>query len=261
MIVYRLALLLLLLGTSPWSVAGLFSDDEAHRKIADLQQQVLSLEAKLTSAEATVRSQTKGLMDLVSQLDALKAEIGKLQGQSETQAHEIETTQKRQKDLYADLDGRMRKLERSGTPAAGGEPPAVVGAAPVAPAAPAADEGKTYDAALNLFKVGNYQGAIAGFQTFLGAFPSSPLAPSAHYWIGNSHFSLRDYKSAIASQQKLISQFPASSKVPDALLNVASCQQGLGEVAAARKTLEELVAKFPVSTATDLAKKRLAGMK
>lgn len=265
----RTALALLLLGTSPWCAAGLFSDDEAHKKIADLQQQVQVLETRLAAAETLVQN---GMMGLVSQIDALKAELSKLQGQNEVYAHDIETTQKRQRDLYADLDGRMRKLERSGVVAqaaageaqpAGGEQIAAV--APVPQPAPATaspgDESKAYESALNQFKVGNYQGAIASFQSFATVYPNSSLTASAYYWIGNSYFNLRDYKSAIASQQKLISQFPASPKVPDALLNVASCQQGLGDMSAAKRTLEELVSKHPISNAADLAKKRLANLK
>lgn len=265
----RLALAVALLGTSQWCAAGLFSDDEAHKKIADLQQQVQqqtqALETRLAAAEALVRTQTKGLMDLVSQIDALKTELNKLQGQNEVYAHDIETTQKRQRDLYADLDGRLRKLERGGAqaeaaPTTGGEPP-IAAVPPAQPAASPGDESKAYETALNQFKIGNYQGAIAAFQSFVGAHLNSTLTPSAHYWIGNSYFNLRDYKNAIASQQKLIAQFPASPKVPDALLNIASCQQGLGDAGAARKTLEELVAKYPISNAADLAKKRLANLR
>jgi len=263
----RAALALLLLGTSQWCAAGLFSDDEAHKKIADLQQQVQALETRLGAAENLVRTQTKGLMDLVTQIDALKTELNKLQGQNEVYAHDIDTTQKRQRDLYADLDGRLRKLERGGVPAAEadskpvGMGEAVQPAAAPQPVAAPGDESKAYETALNQFKVGNYQSAVASFQGFVASNPSSSLTPSAYYWIGNSYFNLRDYKSAIASQQKLISQFPTSPKVPDAMLNVASCQQGLGDLAAARKTLEELVAKHPISNAADLAKKRLSNLR
>lgn len=264
----RTAFALLMLGTSQWCAAGLFSDDEAHKKIADLQQQVQTQETRLSAAENLVQTQTKGLMDLVNQIDALKAELSKLQGQNEVYAHDIDTTQKRQRDLYADLDGRLRKLERGGVPAEGDSKPvgmgeAVMPAAPPAaqPAAAPGDESKAYETALNQFKVGNYQAAVASFQGFVTSNPNSSLTPSAYYWIGNSFFNLRDYKSAIANQQKLISQFPTSPKVPDAMLNVASCQQGLGDLTAARKTLEDLVAKHPISNAAELAKKRLANLR
>lgn len=279
----RALLLALMLGAGNAAFAGLFSDDEAHQKITELQQKVQAYEARLAGLEASMRKQS---MDGVSQLDTLKAELGTLRGQLEVQAHEVETTQKRQRDLYVDLDGRLRALERAapapaaegaaGTPPAAGGAPADAAAAgksgdmplkvtsqinlPSASAGPA-EEGRNYDNAFNLFKAGNYQGAIAGFQGFIQSYPNSPLAGSAQYWIGNSHFNLRDFKSAVAAQQALLAKYPKSSKVPDALLNIASSQQNMNEASAARKTLEELVAKYPLSEAADKAKKRLAQMK
>ena len=259
----RLALFLTLsLGWASLSTAGLFSDDEAHQKITLLQQKIQGMEERVAQMENTARSQGVGML---SQLDGLKSELATLRGQVEVHTHDIETTQKRQRDLYVDLDSRLRKLENvggaaadtpgqadSGKPASSDQTP--VGAA-------IADESQAYDAALGLFKAGKYQGAIDGFQSVLGAHPNSQLAPSAYYWIGNSYFNLRDYKNAIANQQKLVSQYPNSPKVPDALLNIASCQQALGDKAAAKKTLGSIVAKYPLSHAAELAKKRLVSTK
>lgn len=259
----RLALFLTLsLGWASLSNAGLFSDDEAHQKITVLKQQIQGMEERVAQMENTARSQG---VSVLSQLDALKSELATLRGQIEVHAHDIETTQKRQRDLYVDLDSRLRKLENVGVVAADtpgqadSAKPASSDQTPVG--AVVADESKAYDAALGLFKAGNYQGAIDGFQGFVGAHPNSQLAPSAYYWIGNSYFNLRDYKNAIASQEKLVSQYPDSAKVPDALLNIASCQQGMGDASAAKKTLGSIVAKYPLSNAAELAKKRLASTK
>lgn len=272
--VRRLALLpaLLLAGSC---YAGLLSDDEAHAKIGELQKQQGLLQEKLQGLEKTQRAQG---MDALAQIDAVKSELAKLRGQIEEQAHAIETTQKRQRDLYVDLDTRLRLLEQHASqapapaepedskPVKGKKPSAKAAEAPAeaahtaAPADPVA-EGKAYDAAFNLFRIGNYQGALTAFQEFAQTYPKSPLAPSSQYWIGNSYFNLKDFKSAIASQQTLISQYPKSPKVPDAMLNIATCQQNMGEVDAARKMLEDLVAKYPLSDAGEKAKKRLATLK
>lgn len=259
----RLALFLTLsLGCASLSNAGLFSDDEAHQKITVLKQQIQGMEERVAQMENTARSQG---VSVLSQLDALKSELATLRGQIEVHAHDIETTQKRQRDLYVDLDSRLRKLENVGVVAADtpgqadSAKPASSDQTPVG--AVVADESKAYDAALGLFKAGNYQGAIDGFQSFVGAHPNSQLAPSAYYWIGNSYFNLRDYKNAIASQEKLVSLYPDSAKVPDALLNIASCQQGMGDASAAKKTLKNIVDKYPLSNAAELAKKRLASTK
>ena len=263
-------LLALLLNGAGMAHAGLFTDDEAQQKIGTLQQQVQTLEGRLAKLENLVQNQ--GMVDLLSQLDALKGDVAKLRGQIEVQTHEIEGTQKRQKDFYVDLDTRVRQLESAGSAAAPSvvAPPvssapskkgaAVAAPVPVSSADPAL-ELRAYESALGLFKVGNYQGAITGFQEFLKSYPSSNLASSAQYWIGNAYFALHDFKAAIAAQQKLVSQYPGSQKVPDAMLNIASSQQELGDVASARKSLEDLVARFPISPAAELAQKRLGNLK
>lgn len=274
----RLALLpaLLLAGVCH---AGLFTDDEAQAKIVDLQKHNVAMQDKLQGLDARVASQEQTQrslgLDVLSQLEAVKGDLAKLRGQLEEQAHAIETTQKRQRDLYVDLDSRLRLLEQRAVPAPAAEEevkpgkgkkqsgktaPAAVSPVVTAPDDPVA-EGKAYEAAFNLFKAGNYQGALTAFRQFIQTYPQSPLVPSSQYWIGNSHFNLKDFKSAIASQQALISQYPKSPKVPDAMLNIATCEQNMGDSEAARKSLEELVAKYPLSDAGEKAKKRLATVK
>jgi len=276
--VRRLALIpaLLLAGVCH---AGLFTDDEAQAKIVELQKQNVAMQDKLQGLDTRVASQEQTQrsqgMDTLSQIEAVKGELAKLRGQLEEQAHAIETTQKRQRDLYVDLDSRLRLLEQRAAsapvveeetkPVKGKKQAGKTAPAAVLPVAPPPDdpvaEGKAYDAAFNLFKMGNYQGALVAFQQFIQTYPQSPLAASSQYWIGNSHFNLKDFKAAIASQQTLISQYPKSPKVPDAMLNIATCEQNMGDNEAAKKSLEDLVAKYPLSDAGEKAKKRLATVK
>ncbi len=258
------ALLLLCFGlvATTAGCAGMLSDDEARNKIARQQQQILelqtqnhALEARVMKLEETVKNQ--GLLDLLAQIEILKADINKLRGQAEVQSNNFETLDKRQKDFYVDLDTRLRRLEPTSQTLA----PAP-GTIPGKPAdANSAAENRSYETAYNLFKAGNYASAITAFQNFLKTFPLSNLAPSAQYWIGNAYFAQRDFKNAIVSQQKLLDAYPESSKAPDAMLNIASSQQELGNTAAARKTLDEIIAKYPVSDAADKAKKRLSAIK
>ena len=263
------ALGVVLLAASHTAAAGLFSDDEAHRRIEALQQENIQLQQKLRSLDERVTKldamlRAQGMLDLLQSVEAMKNEMAKLRGQIEVNTYNVDTTQKRQKDLYVDLDNRLRKLERvegptaSVTPAPSDSPAPVT--APSAPNDPVA-ENRAYESAFNLFKIGNYQGAIAGFQNFLKTYPSSPLAANAQYWVGNSYSAQKDYKAAIAQQQKLIKSYPASPKVPDALLNIASSYAELGEKENAKKALEEILAKHPLSPAADTAKKRLANLK
>src|SRR3972149_3302222 len=106
--------------------AALFDDEGARRKITELQQQIQTqnqatqkslqaLEGRVGAMEAIVKGQ--GLTDLLGQIERLNKELSKVKGDLEVATHNIEATQQRQKDLYGDTDGRLRKLE-SGAPAA-----------------------------------------------------------------------------------------------------------------------------------------------
>jgi tol-pal system protein YbgF len=244
--------------------AALFDDDEARKRIEATNQRMAQVQKQLDERIAALETQMKsqGLVELFSQVEQLKADVAKLRGQIEVLVYEQEQQQKRQRDLYVDLDSRLRKLEGGpGTAAAGGEAPNAAAAAPPPTSTPvpaAMSEQKAYDVALDQFKAGGYAAAIAGFGAFIKAFPKSALAPSAQYWIGNAQYAQRDFRGAIATQRQLIATYPDSLKVPDAMLNIATAQLDLGDAAASRRTLEDLVAKFPKSDAAAKAKQRLA---
>lgn len=122
-------------------------------------------------------------------------------------------------------------------------------------------DSRAYESGYDLFKAGKYKDAVSSFNNFLKTYPESNLAPSAHYWIGNSYYALRDFKNAISAQEKLIKSYPDSAKAPDAMLNIASSQQEINQKAAARKTLESVIAKYPGSEAAEKAKRRLVNIK
>lgn len=254
--------------------AGLFDDDVARKQILeqskrldDARQQQELIAERLAKVEDALKNQP--VLGLVSQIEALREELRQLRGQIEVVSNNIDMAAKRQRDMYVDLDTRLRRLEQ---PAAGGPPaapapsaaPAATGGvapAQVASAPGAADESRVYEAAQNQRRIGNYQGAIIAFQSFITQYPRSTLAPRAQYWIGDSYFNLRDFKSAIANQQKLIGTYPDSPSVPDALLNIASSQVELGDTTTARKTMDGLVERYPASEAAEKAKRRLATLR
>ena len=264
-----LALLLVVeLATAP-ARAAMFDDDEARKRIETLRGRVDQIERSLAQRLDALETKNAGVVDLFKDVEQIKADIAKLRGQYEVLTYELEQAQKRQRDLYLDLDSRLRKLEGgpgavTGTPGATDTAPAVAaGVAPSAqtPARPGdvAAEQRAYDAALDLFKSGNYSAATSSFQTFTRTYPRSPLAPSAMYWAGNAQYAQKDFRAAITTQRQLLAAFPDSQKVPDALLNIASAQIELGDSAGAKKTLEEIVAKYPTSEAAGKARQRLPG--
>jgi tol-pal system protein YbgF len=237
-------ILLLAAALAPLPAFALFSDDDARKGVADLQKRVEAQQQQLQRIEREVTDK-RAVIELSNLIDGLRQDIANLRGQIEVLSNRIDGLDKRQKDLYVDLDTRLRKFEQG-----------QVDKDKAAQAAAA--EQQAYEAGLAQFKANNYGTAIQSLQSFLATYPQSPLAPSAQYWIGNAHYALRDYKNAIAAQQKVIANWPESSKAPDALLNIASSQAEAGDPNASRNTLRTLVSKYPSSPAAEQAKQRLA---
>lgn len=246
------------LGWAGVAAAQLFSDQDARRR-ADAayveaqaaQDGLRRIEQRLVTMESSV-VERRAILDLSGQIDALRGDLARSRGQIEVMLNQIEVAEKRQKDLYVDIDTRLRKLERvqEQVSAAALKPPADTG--------PSEAEKKTYESALNHFKLGNYSAAIDLLQNMLVAYPSSKLAPNAQYWIGMGHSGRRDYRSAILSHQKVIATWPDDPKAADAMLSISSAQEAMGDKVAAQNTLQDVLAKYPGSQAAASAKLRLA---
>ena len=237
---------------------GLFDDNEARRRIDLLRQEVtenqrqVAEQMKKLDAAVSAASDRGALIQLATQVENLNNELARMRGQLEVLGNQAETADRRQKDLYLDIDTRLRKLEQAREGGAADRP----AAPPEAEASPA--EMRAYQGALDQFKLQNYPMAVSAMQGFLVTYPASKLAPNAQYWVGMAYSGQRDYKQAIAAQRKLLATWPESDKAPDAMLSIASAQETMGERKAAQKTLEELVAKYPKSPAAASAKQRIA---
>ncbi len=280
--------------------AALFGDDVARRGVSEQQKRIDALSvrsdevaARLAKLEDALKAQAgaanQPLLELANQLQSMRDQLRGLRGQIEVLAHNAEANAKRQRDMYVDLDARLRRFEQTPalapTPGAAATPspapapaPALasvpapglglaltlapapgssMGPAAAAAAAAGGEEARIYEAAQNQRRIGNYQAAIVGFQTFVLQYPRSALAHRAQYWIGDSYFNMRDYKNSIQNQQKLLASYPDSASVPDAMLNMASARFESGDIAGSRKTLDALVARYPASEAAEKARRRL----
>jgi tol-pal system protein YbgF len=224
--------------------AGLFDDDEARKAILDLRARIDSINSRLENkADKTTN------LDLAGQNEQLRQEIARLRGQIEVLTNDMANEQRRQKDFYTDLDGRLRKLEPQKATVDGREVEIGV------------SEQKAYDEALALFKAANYKGAAASFASFVKRYPQSGFAAAAYYWLGTSYYAQRDYRGAIGALQTVVRSFPDNPKAPDALLNISSCHTELKDKTSARKSLENLIEQYPNSAAAQTAKERLASLK
>lgn len=244
----RLACLALAAWLPMQASAALFSDDEARRAILDLRKQVESLSRDL-NARIDAKSDKTIAVDMLNQHEQTMQEIARLRGQIESLANEVANAQKHQKDYYADLDARIKKLEPRQETVDGrtGE---------VMPA-----EKQTYDAAMAQFQSGDFKAAAAAMQDFVKRYPQSVYAANAQYWLGAAYYAQRDYKKAISALEVVASDHGDSAKAPDAMLTIASSYTELKDKKAAKKALQQLVSRHPGSPAAQDAKTRLAALK
>ncbi|MGC3962787.1 MAG: tol-pal system protein YbgF [Rhodocyclaceae bacterium] len=223
--------------------AALFDDDEARRRIDQLRNDT---DARLKSLEDSQRAQ----LQLNNQLDQLRNEVNRLRGQIEQMTNDLDQAQKRQKDFYVDLDGRLRKLEGAVTNLN-------QASAPVAPSGDPASESRDYGAALDSLRAGKYVDAANAFKNFIKTYPKSAFQPSANFWAGSAYFQARDIDSAREYYNRVVTGWPDDAMAPDAMLGLSNTQNEKGDKKAARATLEQIVARYPTSDAAKTAKQRL----
>ena len=237
-----------------------------------VQIRLNDLDARLSKIERVISNQS--LLDLANQIEALRSDVRSMHNEVDELTHSVENGRKQQRDLYADLDRRLKALEARGGAAApsgsvrnGGD-----GAAPEAGAAaqsaggggapglpvPGGTDTANYQAAFALLKDSQYENAIAGFQQFLAAFPESGLAENAQYWLGEAYYVNKNYLEAMAAFQRVVDKYPQSRKVPDALLKIGYCDYELKQWQAAHDVLSQVASSYPDTPAGNLAQQRLA---
>ena len=141
----RLGLLAGLVAMAMPAHAALFGDDEAHKRLDEqvkvlqaTSEQIRGLEGRIGAMEGTVNGGT--LLNLLNQIEALTAEIARLRGELEAANNRLDVADKRARDLYLDVDGRLRVLEAPAPvppPGAHAAPPPIADTGLVADVPPA----------------------------------------------------------------------------------------------------------------------------
>lgn len=118
-------------------------------------------------------------------------------------------------------------------------------------------EQAAYEAAMDLYRNGQYQEAASGFGTFIEAYPNSSQIEDVRFYEGSSLYATKRFSAAIQKLQTLISSNPTSPRAPDALMVIASSQVEMNDLASAQKTLAQIVKDYPDSPAAETANSRL----
>jgi tol-pal system protein YbgF len=228
-----------------------------------VQIKLNDLDTRLTRIERVVSNQS--LLQLSNDVEALRSDVRGMHNDVDELSHALDTSRKQQRDLYADLDQRLKKLESRGASAASGAPVAATPNTPAAGAPPAAEPSSdsdtaAYQAAFGLLKDSQYDRAIAAFQQFLASYPASSLADNAQYWLGEAYYVNKSFSDAFAAFQKVVDKYPQSRKLPDAMLKIGYCDYELKQWQAAKDVLSQVVSSYPDTAAGHLAQQRLEKM-
>ena len=224
--------------------AQLLSDSDARKAILELRQRLSAVQSELTARLDTAQ---RNQLDMANQNELLKQEIARLRGQVESLTNEVATLQKRNRDLYTDLDARLKKFEPTSVTVDGKN------------ATVERTEQAAYDAALAQFRGGDFKGSIGSFQQFLSRYPASAYAPAAWYFIGSAQFALKDYKGSIASNQVIVDRYKDSPRAPEALLSMADSHLQMADKRGANRALTRVIQEYPNSEAAVMARERLPG--
>jgi tol-pal system protein YbgF len=122
-------------------------------------------------------------------------------------------------------------------------------------------EKRDYDAAMDIFRKGDFMAAQAALVQFLQRNGKSGYAPSALFWLGNAQYANRSYKESMANFQQMLTLAPGHARAPEALLAISNVQIELKDSKGARKTLEDLIKAHPASEAANTARERIARLR
>ena len=253
--------------------AQAFEDSDARRTILQLRTQLKDLNTRIENEIEQIarRIDTKAddkklnalFTDLEKLRNQLRGEVAELRGQVEIISNELNAaqqkvdkltndlanTQRRERDLYADINQRLSKLEPRNQTIDGVEVEVTQA------------EQKQFDEAAALLKKKDFARATQAFMAFLQRFPGSGYAAQAYYLLGSSYFAESDCKNAIPALQTVINRYAMTQRAPDAMLNIAICQDDLNDKSAARDTMEALIKKYPESSAAKTARSKLGALK
>jgi len=258
---------------------ALFEDEEARRKINEMQDQLNNIEKSL---EFKINQKfSKNLSKYNSELNELHDSISRLIGDVEVLQFELKNSEERHKVLYQELNDRILKLEfiieektqnipqEKPTEAPDKIPQAEIELkseellnenSNLAPLVDKNIELDEYAEAESLIKATRYKEAFEAFDKFIVTYPNSDLLPKAKYSLGYSQWALKNYNAAIKTYSKIIELHPDSEITPDVIYGIANCEIQLTRITKAKKTLRNLIRKYPQSEIIEKAKKRLKAL-
>ena len=296
-------IMLTVFGAQSVFAQGTLTPEQLSLRVERLTELSQRSEAKLSAVQAQMKTMSddmsrlgrlvdnRAMLDMIQQVDEISEEIGLLRGEIEVQGKDINDIKKRQRELYLDIDRRLRDMESGATAAApagqitvpqvdsttsstGQQTPSVESTTnqpdststqtttpEPTPSTTQSEEKAAYQTAFDALKEGRYKKAKTDLRAFLKKFPNSSYAGNAQYWLGEANYVTRNFEQGIVEFENVISNYPTSNKLPDAMLKLGYTFYELKQFPQAKTILQDLRERFPNATASRLATKRLDRMR
>lgn len=232
-------------------------------------------QAELAAVQHDQRIMQRQLADTRAAMDSMQRQLATMHGKVQESRHA---------DRTDSIETRLSALEqaRAGAPADANTssemaPPVVVatpapepqsraeqGRAEVARTEVGApDSGETpesYRKGVALVQQREYDRAIQQFREFLRLTPDSPYAGNAHYWIGESYYTLGDYSQAILQYNEVRQHYPKSDRAAPSLLKIGLAFLQMGNKSEARLAFQKVVNDYPGSPEAGQAREKLKSL-
>ena len=236
-----------------WPAAAIFADDEARRAIIDLRTRLEALESRLAERiaelERNLQASARTQLQLLNENERLRSEVARLRGTVEEANQNLSTGKSQQKDLYGDLDQRLKQIE-----------PVLV-TIDKNTIEVSRGEKTRFDDVRDALKAGEFAKSVAAADAFQQAYPYSRLSADVLLIKGSAFYADKNYKAAIAARQEFLDRYPNHPARPQVTLNLAAAQAESGNPNTARGILEGLIKAYPNSSAAADAKERLKSLR
>ncbi len=206
-----------------------------------VQIKLKDLDTRLARIERVMANQS--LLESPISSRRCAADVRAMHNDVDELSNSLEASRKQQRDLYADLDQRMKNLEARG----GGAAVAATGASAAGGArnvaAASANLGRRRSSERESGKTPPLSSGVQSVEgrpirsrhrrvsKISGGFPASSLADNAQYWLGEAYYVNKSFPEARRHFSAWWKNIPQSRKLPDALLKIGYCRYELKAMA------------------------------
>ena len=199
--------------------------DDLNNSLTNMQKNQAELAVKMEDLSRNLNASSESMKDISAQMEKLTSRLDEIDNSMNKRVNAIGQTIRKQQE----------EVESALLPA------------------------KTYNDAYNAFLNNNFDGAAAGFKTYLSKYPAGESAENAYYYLGESLYLKERWQEAALAYANVLEKYPKSARVPAARLKYALSLLKLPEdkKAEAVKYLQSVVRDFPSSQEAKTAKDHL----